>query len=293
MGVIKIVNGAKKYNSGAEANVILSNFNMNVKRGSIYVLLGSSGCGKTTLMSCLVGTKSLDSGSIKLLNESVGKNNSKIGYMPQEIALIREFSISEMIRFYGVVYGLDTEKISKRIVQLCDLLELPDPDKLIRKCSGGQQRRVSLACTLVHDPEILILDEPTVGVDPLLRVKIWDFLQQMTRTKNMTILISTHYIEEARQSTHIGIIRNGSLIAEDTPQNLLERFETTSLEETFLRLSEQQENAKREPKIFLGYPPIATTNRKKPIRRSRAKHSGRKLRALLMKNVTQLVRNPA
>lgn len=298
MGVIRIVNGCKKYSSGAnDSNVILNDFNMNVKRGSIYVLLGSSGCGKTTLISCMVGTNSLDSGSIQVLYDNVRRNSMKIGYMPQDIALINEFTISEMIAFYGVIHGMKASRIKERTDVIVDLLELPDSDKMVGKCSGGQQRRVSLACALVHEPEILILDEPTVGVDPLLRVKIWDFLIEMARTKNMTVLLSTHYIEEARQSTHVGIMRNGSLIAQDTPQNLLQKFATTSLEETFLRLSKRQENEQRGgPQIDLET--IATTaSEDKPIRRNRTEHStandGRTLRALISKNITQLVRNPA
>lgn len=126
--------------------------------------MGSSGCGKTTLISCLVGINSLDSGSIEVFHDEVGKHNTKIGYMPQEIALIKEFKICEMIRFYGIIHGMALEKIEERIRFLCSLLELPDTEKLIGECSGGQQRRVSFAIALVHEPEILILDEPTVRV---------------------------------------------------------------------------------------------------------------------------------
>lgn len=125
--------------------------------------MGASGCGKTTLISCIVGMCSLDSGDIKVFDDSVGRNNSKIGYMPQEIALIGEFTISEMLHFYGVIFGMKKDKIEERLRFLCDLLELPDDDKLIEQCSGGQQRRISFAVALVHEPEVLILDEPTVG----------------------------------------------------------------------------------------------------------------------------------
>lgn len=256
--------------------------------------MGASGCGKTTLISCIVGTSSLDRGHVEVFDDKVGKNNSKIGFMPQEIALINEFSIKEMIHFFGIIFGMNSEKIDERLRFLSELLELPDDDKLIGECSGGQQRRVSFAIALVHEPDILILDEPTVGVDPLLRSKIWEHLIDLSRTKNVTVLMTTHYIEEARQSTHVGLMRNGLLIAEDTPQNLLETLESTSMEEVFLKLSVDQEHG-REMYNFRVPPDIIEESKRKPS----AKHIkyfqpsyGRKLHAMIMKNLIQVVRNP-
>jgi len=162
--------------------------------------------------------------------------------MPQEAALIEEFTIREMISFYGTLFGLSSDKIKDRIKFLVELLELPEEDKLIGECSGGQQRRVSFALTLVHEPELLILDEPTVGLDPLLRAKIWDYLIEITTNHKITVLMSTHYVEEAKQSNQIGLMRNGVLVAEDSPQNILSVMQTESLEEAFLILSENQQN---------------------------------------------------
>lgn len=127
-----------------------------------YALMGSSGCGKTTLISCIVGIQSLDGGHIDVLNDNLGKSNSNIGYMPQETALVSEFSIKEMINLYGIIFGMKSAAIAKRLRFLSNLLDLPDEHRFIRDCSGGQQRRVSFALTLIHEPEILILDEPTV-----------------------------------------------------------------------------------------------------------------------------------
>lgn len=165
-----------------------------------YALMGPSGCGKTTLLSCVLGMKSLDSGSISVFNEPIGRNKSKIGFQPQEIALIEEFSIAELINFFGTIYGMNKELIRSRFDKLTSLLELPCGEKLVKNCSGGQKRRISLAVCMIHQPKLLILDEPTVGLDVILRNKIWDFFEAITRTDETTIIITTHYIEEAKKA---------------------------------------------------------------------------------------------
>jgi ABC-type multidrug transport system ATPase subunit len=170
--------------------------------------LGASGCGKTTLLSCIVGTKNLNSGHLTVLGGTPGKPGSgvpgpRIGYMPQEIALVEEFSIKETIYYFGRIYGMSIERIRDRYKLLHSLLELPPGDRKVEKCSGGQQRRVSFAAAMVHEPELLILDEPTVGLDPILREKIWDYLVQSTRTSKLAVIITTHYIEEAKQANQV------------------------------------------------------------------------------------------
>lgn len=224
-------------------------------------MLGASGCGKTTLLSCIVGIKFLNEGKISVLGGTPGTKGSgvpgpRIGYMPQEIALVEEFSIKETIYYFGRIYGMSAERIRERYKLLRDLLDLPPGSKQVGKCSGGQQRRVSFAAAMVHEPELLILDEPTVGLDPILREKIWGFLVETTRTSKLAVLITTHYIEEAKQANNvsskflylwnvstnvgtflqIGMMRNGILLAEDTPQNILSRYEVDSLEDAFLQL---------------------------------------------------------
>lgn len=256
--------------------------------------MGSSGSGKTTLMSCIVGTNSLDSGSIEVFGESATKvDKSRIGFMPQEHALILGFTVREMVWFYGTIFGLSTQKIDERFRFLSSLLELPDQDRLVRDCSGGQQRRISFALTLVHEPDLLILDEPTVGVDSLLRSKIWDHLVELTE-KNVTVLLSTHYIEEARQSTIVGIMRNGVQMAEDSPERILRMCETTSLEEAFLRLSQVQENEIAEIEIFKRA--IDEDENKKCFIRTKfeceKKKQPRIMQALMRKNILQLKRYP-
>lgn len=261
--------------------------------------MGASGCGKTTLISCLVETLKLDSGDIEIFGEPIEKLvKISIGYMPQENALINEFTIGEMIWFMGRVYGMSYSMIKERVDFLTDLLELPDPDKLIRNCSGGQQRRVSFALTLIHEPPLLILDEPTVGLDPLLRCKIWDYLIEITRTKNVTVLLSTHYIQEAVQSNHVGLMRNGELIAEESAVNILKLSGGDHLEEAFLKLSEKQERNMREKFLEYQKPKPSTSNSMSTRQKSRGRKKlivpqsdSKVLYALLTKNTLQLLRN--
>lgn len=153
----------------------------------------------------MVGTKKLDSGTIRILNGSVGERKSKIGFMPQDVALVEEFTIKELISFFGAIYGLEKTEIDERLQFLLDLLELPDANAYIKNCSGGEKRRVSFAVCLVSQPEILILDEPSVGLDPLLRCKIWDFLEFITKTGQTTVVITTHYLEEAKQANCVSL----------------------------------------------------------------------------------------
>lgn len=167
---------------------------------SSYALLGSSGCGKTTLLSCIVGTRKLDSGCIGVLNGPVGKHKRMIGYMPQTASLVDEFTIRELIHFFATIYGLSTRQSIDRFSFLMNLLELPNADAFVKNCSGGEKRRISLAVCMIHQPAILILDEPSVGLDPILRCKIWEFLVSITISSETTVLITTHYIEEAKQA---------------------------------------------------------------------------------------------
>lgn len=120
--------------------------------------------------------------------------------MPQEIALYAEFTIKETMMYFGWIFGMKTNDIMERLQFLLNFLDLPSQNRMVKNLSGGQQRRVSFAVALMHDPELLILDEPTVGVDPLLRQSIWNHLVQITKTGQKTVIITTHYIEEARQA---------------------------------------------------------------------------------------------
>ncbi|XP_050449540.1 ABC transporter G family member 23 isoform X2 [Cataglyphis hispanica] len=242
---VSVRHAFKTYGSAKNPNHILQNLNMTVAKGSIYGLLGASGCGKTTLLSCIVGRRRLNSGEIWVLGGKPGTKGSgvpgkRVGYMPQEIALYGEFTIRETMMYFGWIFGMCTAEIVERLRFLLQFLDLPSQNRLVKNLSGGQQRRVSFAVALMHDPELLILDEPTVGVDPLLRQSIWNHLVQITKDGNKTVIITTHYIEEARQAHTIGLMRSGRLLAEEAPNTLLQIYNCATLEEVFLKLSRQQ-----------------------------------------------------
>lgn len=203
-----------------------------------YGLMGASGCGKTTLLSCIVGMIPLDSGRIRVLGSEANTSElgPRIGYMPQETALIGELTIKETIYYFGKIFQMDIDKLRERYDMLYKLLELPRGDQRVEECSGGQMRRVSFAAAMIHEPDLLILDEPTVGLDPILREKIWNFMLNVTRTSKLAIIITTHYIDEAKQADCVGLMRNGILLAEDTPNNIISRHEVDNLEEAFLKL---------------------------------------------------------
>ncbi|XP_046646484.1 ABC transporter G family member 20-like [Daphnia pulicaria] len=239
-GVI-VRNAIKSYGVGSRRSTVLDGLDMNVKKGTIYGLLGASGCGKTTLLSCIVGRRSFDSGQVMVLGGPPGTPDSgipgpRVGYMPQELALYGEFTIKETLQYFGRIYKLEADFVVSQLDFLSKLLDLPPDHRYVKTLSGGQQRRVSFAVALFHEPELLILDEPTVGVDPLLRRSIWDHLVQQSVDHGRTVIITTHYIEEARQADAIGMMRSGRLLAEESPENLLKNYGLPTLEEVFLKL---------------------------------------------------------
>jgi ABC-type multidrug transport system ATPase subunit/ABC-type multidrug transport system permease subunit len=227
---------------------VLNHLNMNVQRGHIYALLGPSGCGKTTLLRLILGRLRPDSGEILVLGKPPYSKGHAIpgravGYAPQEIALFDDLSIKETFDFFASMYCMSPSEYKRRKRYLLEMLDLPREAKIVRNLSGGQKRRVSLAMALLHDPELLILDEPTVGVDPLLRARIWHYLKDISRKFGVTIVITTHYIEEARGADCVGLMRHGRLLAEDNPDVLLERYRCNTLEEVFLYLCRSEKFA--------------------------------------------------
>lgn len=235
---IEIMNVTHTYDN--EEN-ILNGITMKVEHGSIYGLLGASGCGKTTLLKCLIGMMRPTSGSIDVFGRKPLEVNSGIpgrlvGYMPQEIALYSDLTIEETLLYFGRLYFMQEEKMKEQIIYLIDMLDLPHKRRMVSTLSGGQMRRVSFAAALIHEPPLVILDEPTAGVDPILRSAIWKYLVDLSKKSNMTIIITTHYIEEAKSAYRVGLMRSGRLLAEDSPVNLLSRFNCSTLEDVFLAL---------------------------------------------------------
>ena len=224
---------------GYGSHQVLQGLDMAVEEGSIYGLLGPSGCGKTTLLKVILGFLKPESGTLSVKGDIPG---SDVGYSPQEIALYPDLSIAETLRFHGRLHGMKAEQILSRQSWLIDFLDLPEPNRPVGKLSGGQKRRVSLAVALLHEPDLLLLDEPTVGVDPELRARIWNHLQEIS-SSGTTIVITTHYIDEAGKANRVGLMRDGILLAEDTPESVMESQSASSLEEAFLALCRREVKA--------------------------------------------------
>ncbi|XP_024083049.1 ABC transporter G family member 23-like [Cimex lectularius] len=224
------------YKSYGKNIPVLKGLKMTVPRGSIYGLLGPSGCGKSTLLNSIVGLVQLDHGKI----ETAVSSKNELGFMPQQISLYKQMTIEEILRYYALIYDVKVQKANLRLNILCNLLDLPPKSTLIEHLSGGQNRRLSLAVALIHDPDLLLLDEPTVGVDPILRTSIWDYLNRLCKIGKKTIVITTHYIEEMRAAHHVGLMRNGVLLCEDTPSDLIKSTKSQTLEESFLKLIQKQ-----------------------------------------------------
>jgi ABC-type multidrug transport system ATPase subunit len=217
--------------------------------------MGSSGCGKSTLLACILGMLKIDGGEIIVLEQKIRNKNfyRNIGYMPQDLALAGDLSVKEIMYFFGNLSHMNNQELDKRFKMLQNFLELPNANLLVGNCSGGQQRRISLAVAMIHNPQLLILDEPTVGLDPLLREKIWKFMINETRMNKLTVIITTHYIEEARNADRCGLMRSGILLVEDSPRSIMDRFKCDNLEEAFLILCTKQgsiDDEKIEIKVF-------------------------------------------
>ncbi len=195
-----------------------------VPRGIIFGLIGPSGCGKTTTVRMLTGMYKNDSGKLQVLGETPyrfrGKTRGKIGYMPQQFVLYPMLSVAENFNFSAALYGLGFFRRIHREHQLLKFVELyNERHRITSKLSGGMQRRLQLACALAHDPELIFADEPTAGIDPVLRSKFWDHFRAL-RDSGKTLFITTQYVAEAENCDLVGIMRDGRLLYIDTPEDL-------------------------------------------------------------------------
>jgi ABC-2 type transport system ATP-binding protein len=212
----------------------LHDFSVRIARGTITGLLGPSGCGKTTLMRCIVGTQIVASGTVTVLGQAAGSPalRSRVGYMPQNPTVYNDLRIVDNVRYFASLYGYDGHAADAAI----DRVGLADHrTALCGRLSGGQRTRVSLACALVCEPDLLVLDEPTVGLDPVLRADLWEQFTDLAR-RGTTLLISSHVMDEADHCDDLVLMRDGSLVAHTTPAQLREDTGCTSLEEAFLSI---------------------------------------------------------
>ena len=215
---------------------VLHQINLHIPASQIFGLLGPSGSGKTTLVKIISGIDEASSGEVFVLDHKMPVLSmlGKIGYMSQSDALYQELTAYENLDFFASLYGIRSKQRKNRIKEVMELVNLSeDLHKQVSNYSGGMKRRLSLAAALLHDPKILILDEPTVGIDPLLRQSIWQEFSRLSKD-GTTILVTTHVMDEAEKCDQLGMIRNGSLIAVGTPEQLKAETDSSTLEEAFL-----------------------------------------------------------
>ena len=213
----------------------LDQVTLRVPRGQVYGLLGPNGSGKTTLIRALVGLVAPDSGSISVLGRRMPELGvlGRIGYMTQQAALYPDLSVEENLRFFAAINGGES-----RVREALEFVDLwPRRASVVSTLSGGMRTRCSLACALVHSPDLLLLDEPTVGVDPQLRIQLWDRFQRMAAA-GTTIIVSSHVMDEAERCDRLGLIRFGHLLAEGSVRELKEMAHVDRLEDAFIKLSE-------------------------------------------------------
>jgi ABC-2 type transport system ATP-binding protein len=209
---------------------------LRVQPGETYGLLGPNGAGKTTLIRMLVGLLKPSEGRVRVLGVEMPNKAvlAKVGYMTQSKAIYTDLTVRENVRFFGAMAGVRDERRVDEVISLVDLGDWAD--NAVRELSGGMQQRTSLACALVHRPRLLLLDEPTVGVDPQLRAQFWAYFATLN-AEGVTIIVSSHVMDEADRCTRLGFLRSGRLLAEGPPGELRSMAGTDNLEEAFLRFS--------------------------------------------------------
>lgn len=202
----------------------VNDIDLHVERGKIFGFIGPSGCGKTTTIRMLVGTSQPTEGEAIVLGERPYKfsraNRVRIGYMPQHFVLYPQLTVWENLNFAASLYGVSWRR-KKRLYELLELVELAGHEKKpVRKISGGMQRRLSLAASLIHEPELVFLDEPTAGIDPLLRQKFWDYFNILKKEEGTTFFVNTQYVGEAANCDRVGLMFEGRLLLDETPKGL-------------------------------------------------------------------------
>lgn len=242
------VSGLKKqYAGGVKA---LQGIDLSIEPGQFFGLLGPNGAGKSTLIHCIMGLAIPTSGTAKVFGHDVVTNyreaRQECGLAPQEINLDWFLSVEETLDFHGGYYGMKKAERKERIEELLKAFSLVDKRKDNSfRLSGGMKRRVILARALMHRPKFLILDEPTAGVDVELRLELWKYMQKLNKQERTTILLTTHYIEEAENlCSKIALINRGKIIDQGTPAELKKRFKKKTLEDVYLSVIGREELAR-------------------------------------------------
>ena len=231
--VAKLTNATKYYGK----KKVLDHIDIELSSGKILGLIGPSGSGKTTTIKCLMGMEKLDEGHGQIFDTEIPDRKilNEIGYMGQSDALYESLTAYENLVFFGNLMGLKGEKLKQAIATNMKLVNLEgELNKIVNTFSGGMKRRLSLAITLLANPNLIILDEPTVGIDPSLRRDIWKQLKHLTK-KGKSVIVTTHVMGEAERCDYIGLIVEGRLFIMGTPQELKDKFGVDSIEEVFIK----------------------------------------------------------
>ncbi|MGZ4400246.1 MAG: ABC transporter ATP-binding protein [Gaiellaceae bacterium] len=218
--------------------LVLDGLNLDVEPGLVTGLLGPSGSGKTTLMRVIVGVQVVESGRVSVLGEQAGSPGlrSRVGYMTQSPAVYGDLTVLENLLYFARVMGAERERVDEALATVA----LEDfAHRVVNRLSGGQRARVSLATALVGGPELLVLDEPTVGLDPVLRRDLWATFSKLAG-EGTTLLVSSHVMDEADHCDSLLLLREGRLVATGTPADIRARTGTDDLDEAFLRLIEEE-----------------------------------------------------
>jgi ABC-2 type transport system ATP-binding protein len=231
--IIQVSNLSKSF----KTQDVLKGVSLDIEQGEIYGLLGPSGSGKTTLIKLMIGLELPSSGSVTFKGSRLKakKLYPSIGYMSQSDALYQDLTAKENLAFTASLYGLKKAQREQQIEKVMEMVDLlPHLNKPVHQFSGGMKRRLSLAIALLHDPEVLFLDEPTVGIDPVLRKEIWDGFRKL-KEDGRTIIITTHVMDEAERCDRLGLLQHGEIISSDTPAAIKTQFGVGSIEEVFLK----------------------------------------------------------
>lgn len=203
--------------------VVLFDMSLKIKRGEIFGLLGPNGAGKSTLIRIISGLEEQDSGTLEILGKNANrKNRKRLGVAPQENAVYPLLTCMENLIYFGSLYGVTGKTAKERAEKLLEQLGLGSKKNSVSgHLSGGMKRRLNLACALMHEPDIIILDEPTTGLDPATRIRMWETVQEVVKRTNATLILTTHYMEEAEAlCDRIAFINNGKVVAEGSPEEL-------------------------------------------------------------------------
>ena len=239
MSEINISNVSKWYGTKKKGKYSVENLNLSIKKGSVFGFLGPNGAGKTTTIKMIVGLTKPTSGTITIAGGGPDDMSvkQKIGFMPESPSFYLYLTGREFLEFVANIFYIKDNK--EHIIKLLSSVELLDAaDRQIRTYSKGMLQRLGLAQALINDPDILFLDEPTLGLDPQTRNHIWSYVENLNKTEGLTIFFSTHYIEEAERIAHrVAVIDHGVIVASGTPEELKARSGVDSLEDAFLKLT--------------------------------------------------------